>query len=179
MRFIVDRRQSHNYKGNQETGDDEMTKAIETISAELATVFADLEVRLLADAKAWAHARVAALAAFKAGDEYQAICRDAWKLYPRLFAIAGGKTWYTAFSGRNAAMIDELMTKNCAAIAALAKAGVNEVVSREIEITRDGFNGVFFVGTDQGKKRVKIQTIYAGGYNIQCAHMRVLVHVSK
>jgi hypothetical protein len=29
MRFIVDRRPSHNYKGNQETGDDEMTKTFE------------------------------------------------------------------------------------------------------------------------------------------------------
>ena len=57
------------------------------------------------------------------------------------------------------------------------KAGVTEVVSSEFAHTRDGFDGVFVVNTDQGPHRVKINTIRAGGYNIQCAHLRVLVSV--
>ena len=163
-----------------------MNNAAATIMNELNEVFAPMDAEVLEATKVWAKGRVEALKAFKASDEYKALSRDAWKLYPRMFDICGGKTWYNVFNGRNEAMINEFVTKNCAAIvekrnalisSKLAKAGVNEVVSKEYNRTNGGFDGVFVVNTDAGRKVVTVNTIRAGGYNIQCLHLRVLVKV--
>lgn len=160
--------------------------AIAKISASLKTIFAPMDAKVLEAAKEWAVGRVAALKEFKASDEYAALRRDASQLYERLHAIAGGKTWYAVFNGTGADYVSEFMTKNCAATAykrnasitaKLVKAGVSEVVSEQYTHTNDGFNGVFIVNTNAGTKRVSIDTIYAGGYNIQCLHLRVLVKV--
>ena len=149
-------------------------------------VFSNMDAEVLAASQVWAKGRVAALREFKASDEGRAMSRDQWKYYGRLHAIAGGKTWYNVFNGRNAAMIEEAIEKNCAAIvdnrnatiaAKLEKAGAKEVISEEFTYSNDGFNGVFAVNTDTGIKRVIINTIFAGGYNIQCLHLRVLVKI--
>ena len=106
--------------------------------------------------------------------------------YDRLHEIAGGKTWYNVFNGRNTKLVEEFMVKNCemtakkrnASIAKkLEKAGVTEVLSEEFHRTNDGFNGTFVVDTDKGHKTVTVETILAGGYNIVCLHLRVLVRV--
>lgn len=158
------------------------TKILEKLNE----VFAPMDAEVLAATQKWAQERVAALREFKQSDEAKELRRDQWKYYDRLFAIAGGKTWYNVFDGRNAAMIAEFVEKNCAATVAkrnasiaakLNKAGVTEVIDQEFAHTSDGFNGVFRVNTDAGTKRVSIDTIRAGGYNIQCLHLRVLVHV--
>jgi hypothetical protein len=54
---------------------------------------------------------------------------------------------------------------------------VVEVISEEFYRTADGFNGEFVVDTNAGRKTVTVNTVYAGGYNIQCLHLRVLVKV--
>jgi len=160
--------------------------ATAAIIAKLNEVFAPMDAKVLEQSKEWAKGRAQAIRDFKASDEYQAIRRDAFALYAKLYAIAGGKTWYNVFNGNSAAIIEEFVTKNCAAIAAkrnaniankLEKAGVTEVVSEEFHHTNDGFNGVFVVNTNAGRKSVRIETIYAGGYNVQCLHLRVLVKV--
>lgn len=161
-----------------------MTAAAAHITASLNTVFAPMDAQVLADSQKWAQGRITALAEFKASDEFRALRNDAAARYPRLFGIAGGKTWYALFtSGRDVA---DFVEKNCAAVAArrnagitakLIKAGVTEVVSESYTYTADGFDGVFVVQTDKGTKRVTVNTIHAGGYNIQCAHLRVLVKV--
>ena len=163
-----------------------MTAAIAKITASLEVIFAPMDAKVLASAQEWAVGRVAALKEFKASDEYAAIRRDAHKLYERLHSIAGGKTWYGVFNGTGSVYVSEFMARNCAATAKkrnasitakLAKAGVTEVVGENYTYTNDGFNGVFNVNTNAGPKRVSIDTIYAGGYNIQCLHLRVLVKV--
>lgn len=92
----------------------------------------------------------------------------------------------TFFNGRNTKLIEEFMEKNCEATAKkrnasiarkLEKAGVTEVINEDYTYTKDGFNGCFVVETDKGRKVATVDTIYAGGYNIQCLHLRVLVRV--
>lgn len=154
------------------------------IVAKLNEIFAPMDTQVLENTQAWAKARVKAISEFKKSDEYKTLRGSS--LYEKLFALAGGKTWYNVFDGRNASMIEECVVKHCAAVALnrnksieakLVKAGVSEVISETFTHTNDGFNGVFVVMTDAGKKVVTIQTILAGGYNIQCLHMRVLVKV--
>lgn len=161
-------------------------KTTAAILVKLNEIFAPMDAEVLAASQVWAKGRVAAVREFKASDEYQAMRRDQHRLYSRLFDLAGGKTWYNMFDGRNATMIEEFVEKNCAAIVAkrnatiaakLEKAGVTEVVSEEYARTRDGFDGVFVVETNAGRKVVTINTIRAGGYNIQCLHLRVLVKI--
>jgi len=159
---------------------------MQTIINQLNEVFAPMDAEVLESSKEWARSRVAALATFKASEEYQALRRNVWALYPKLHTIAGGKTWYALFNQNTAAAIDEFMTKNCAAVVAkrnamiakkLTAAEVTDVTETKFTHTRDGFDGIFRVTTNKGDKRVEVRTIRAGGYNIQCLHLRVLVSV--
>ena len=161
-----------------------MTATTQQIINSLNEVFKKFDDEVLEASKKWAQERVAAIREFKMSEEYRKL--DCWHVYDRLYAIAGGKTWYNVFDGRSKSMIEEFMEKNHqntidkrnASIAKkLEKAGVTEVLSEEYVYTKDGFNGIFRVNTDAGVKRVSIDTIYAGGYNIQCLHLRVLVKV--
>lgn len=160
-----------------------MSNAINNIMNQLNEVFVDMDARVLEASKKWILERRDAVYAFLATDEAKAM---KMAKYQKAWDIAGGKTWYNVIDGRNDEMLIEFMVKNCASIAKkrnasiakkLEKAGVTEVISQEFERTNDGFNGVFGVMTDVGAKRVIIETIYAGGYNIQCLHLRVLVKV--
>lgn len=159
-------------------------KTVQKIMTELTAIFAPLDAEVLAKSLVWIEERKVALEEFRNSDEYNAIRRDAYKLYDRYYAICGGKTWFKIISGSNAAMRAEFMTKNCAAIvekrnasiaSKLTKAEVIEVTETTYTHSNDGFNGVFVVNTNKGRKVVTIDTIRAGGYNIQCLHLRVLV----
>jgi hypothetical protein len=161
--------------------------AVQTIAAKLNEIFTPMDAEVLVATKDWATGRVLAVREFKSSEEGKSLARDAHRYYGRLHAIAGGKTWYQALNGRSLCDIEDVVSKHCAAVAKkrnasisakLAKAGVNEVVSEEFHRTADGFNGLFVVGTDAGIKSVRIETIKAGGYNIQCLHLRVLTKVA-
>lgn len=162
--------------------------AIETITTKLNEVFKPLDEKVLAESKKWARERQEAIWDFEKSDECQELRRvkNTWKRYDRLFTIAGGKSWYQVFTSYIGEQLDDYIAKNCRSIAAkrnasiaakLNKAGVTEVVSEEFTSTNDGFDGLFIVNTDAGQKKVTINTVYAGGYNIQCLHLRVLVKV--
>jgi hypothetical protein len=149
-------------------------------------LLAPFDAKLVEDTKAWAVRTIAALREFKATEEYTELAKKgAWSLYPKLFSIAGGKTWFNVF-GTGEKFTLEFVEKNCKAVATkrnakiaskLTQAGVTEVIDTEIAHSHSGFDGFYRVRTEQGEKRVTIRTIYAGGYNIQCAHLRVLVNV--
>jgi len=96
--------------------------------------------------------------------------------------IAGGKTWYDTFYGRSEQDIVGIVAKNVAAIiekrnhrivSALIKKGINEIPEFTLIHCSDGYEGTFIVA---GHK-VHIETILAGGYNIQCLHQRTLIKV--
>lgn len=159
---------------------------MDKILEELNTLFAPMDEVVRENARKWGIERASALREFKKSDEYKNLRSDQWALYDKLFAMAGGKTWYSVLNGRNDAGVIEVMDKNTdatikkrnASIAVkLTKAGVTNVVSSEFTHSNDGFNGVYVVDTNSGKKKVTIDTVYAGGYNIQCLHLRVLVKI--
>jgi hypothetical protein len=159
--------------------------AIETIANSLQAFFAEQDAKIADGDVAWAMERRAALYEFKKTDEYEELNkRGAWGgVYPRMFAICGGKTWYAVFTQNSKAGVEEFMRKNAAAsakarnakiAAKLLKAGVEVVENAEVGYCDDGFRGVFWIN---GNRRVTVEAILAGGYNIQRLHQRVLCNV--
>ena len=70
-------------------------------------------------------------------------------------------------------------TRNKSLAVKLEKIGITKVVDSKVEFCADGFHGSFKVETDQGTKRIEIDTIIAGGHNIQCIHNRTLFKVKE
>jgi hypothetical protein len=149
--------------------------------------FAVYDAKLCEDTQAWAKGRCEALAAFHNSAEYEQLRHNAWKLYARLYSIAGGKGWYEILKcGVYTNHTKTFIAKSCAAIAdqrfhkiaqKLYKENITAITGKVTTNSQDGFEGVYKVTTNAGEKYIKIRIVYAGGYNIQCAHIRVLVTI--
>jgi len=72
-----------------------------------------------------------------------------------------------------------LKARNIRLATKLRKEEVTEILDSKVKYTIDGFHGVYNVNTNNGKKTIKLDTIVAGGYNIQCAHYRTLFYFLK
>jgi hypothetical protein len=158
-----------------------MNKVYETVIAE----FASVDAQLIIDSLTWAKERAIAISEFKSNPSNDD--SNVWNYYAKLFAIAGGKTWYKVLEYGFSSSAQAFVVKNCELISkkrnlSIAKkleaAGVELIVSAEVTLNNGGFDGFYKVTTNMGlDKSIKISTIYAGGYSIQCAHVRCLVKV--
>lgn len=106
--------------------------------------------------------------------------------YKARYDYVGGKSLYKAVQGRSiedaieAGRKDAEHTIKCRNVKIskkLVAADITEVTDYQFARTSDGFHGTFVVETERGQKTVRIETILAGGYNIQCLHYRTLVKI--
>jgi hypothetical protein len=146
---------------------------------QLDKAFAELNKIMFARQIAWAKSRKEAMIEA----EKKHVAENGFKgLTEAKIEAAGGKTWYGIFNGRNWSQIAELVERNvenmiakrdARIIKALNKKGIEEISDFELTHTSNGYEGYFNVDGHT----VKIETILAGGYNIQCLHQRTLVKV--
>lgn len=161
-------------------------KTIYELVNTLQELFDPLDQQILTNTKTWALSKRKELKEFRQSEEYKAVRKNAYVLYPTMYELVGGKTWYGRIQGSSEESLIEIVEKHCRAVAdsrnskianKLEKLNIKKVTNSTIVKTSDGFNGMFVLDTDAGVKTVTINTVCAGGFNVQCLHLRVLTKI--
>jgi len=134
----------------------------------------------------WYEYRFDALNNMKRGEEKFDSDRYHW--FMRQCEVAGGKGMYEKLKFASIKQVRELALKdadrklknrNLMLAKKLEKAGVTEISDSEVIYSdNNAFDGLYTVETKQGRKAISINTIIAGGHNIQCIHHRTLVKIN-
>jgi len=156
-------------------------KTLNTLATEIQTALATFDAKWKEGQVAWFAERKQALKNYQDSEEGKADRKASlWGYYKKMWEISGGKTYFSMYANDFEKHCDRTIKSRNERIAhKIIKSGDENtsVDSGNIIYTNDGFHGLFALNTSTGKKSIDIRTIMAGGYNIQCFHLRTLIKV--
>lgn len=155
-------------------------KTLIELANEIETALKPLDDKWFDESVAWFEKCKENAYAWRKTDEAKQMGRNSFAYYKKLWALAGGKGNYNMTTSEYMKKCEKVIRARNEKIAhKIRNAGPfdAEVISGELSKTFNGFDGIFKLNTSEGQKTIFINTIYAGGYNIQALHLRTLVKV--
>jgi len=156
-------------------------KTLNILATEIQNALAPFDAQWKEGQIVWFKERQKALRDYQESEEGKADHKaDLWAYYRKMWSIVGGKTYFKMYPNEFEKHCDQTIKARNQRIAhKIIKSGDENtsVDSGNIVYSDDGFHGVFTLNTSTGNKSINIKTIMAGGYNIQCFHLRTLIKV--